>query len=131
MNNHNDGFVTNPQHTYTELVGVRLAQPLDGFKVHVTFTDGTERDIDLEQYLHGPIFEPIRNNPELFRSFFIDIDTIAWSNGADIAPETLYYGDQPAPWAVEETISRRPARKPRARPIAKSKTKRRVRAPAR
>ncbi|MBI3914420.1 MAG: DUF2442 domain-containing protein [Chloroflexi bacterium] len=118
------------------MVGVRTVKLLTGFTVHLTFTDGSEREIDLEQYLWGPVFEPIRSDLREFAQVFVDPigQTLAWPNGADIAPETLYYGDQPAPWAVKETISRRPARKPRARParpIAKSKTKRRVRAAAR
>ena len=58
--------------------------------MHFTFWDGTESDIDLDPYLHGPIFEPLRREPALFAAMYLDGDTIAWPNGADIAPETLY-----------------------------------------
>jgi hypothetical protein len=60
-----------------------------GFRIHVTFNDGTEASVDFEPWLDGPVFEPLKH-PATFRKFFIDGGTVSWSNGADIAPETLY-----------------------------------------
>ncbi len=82
-------------------VRVRSVKPLQGFKAMVGFDNGTQREIDLEPYLHGPVFEPIRNEPAMFRSMKIAGGTIAWQNGADIDPDVLYYGLKPA-W-MEET----------------------------
>ena len=62
----------------------------------VAFTDGTIREINLEPYLYGPIFEPIRNDPAFFRSMYVENETITWPNGADIDPDVLYYGHIPA-----------------------------------
>jgi hypothetical protein len=80
------------------LVRVRAVKPLEGFVVRLDFTDGTQRDVDLEPYLHGPIFAPIRDDPHVFRAVHVDQDagTIAWSNGADIDPDVLYRGLKPA-----------------------------------
>jgi hypothetical protein len=60
----------------------------------------------LEPYLVGPIFEPIKNDPAVFRSMKVRGNTIAWDNGADIDPDVLYYGLVPA-WM--ETAARHPA----------------------
>ena len=88
---------------YPELPTVTAVQVLEGFRVHIKFKDGLEKDIDLEPYLHGPVFEPIRNDPDFFRQVFVDPEgaTLAWPNEVDIAPETLYYENEPVPWMVE------------------------------
>ena len=69
------------------LVRVRSAEVLEGFEVRLEFEDGTQKEIDLELYLRGPIFEPIRNDPTVFRSMEIEGGTITWDNGAYIDPD--------------------------------------------
>ena len=59
------------------------------FRICVTFNDGTAETIDFQQWLEGPIFEPLKD-PAYFRRFFVEGGAVAWPNGADIAPETLY-----------------------------------------
>ena len=89
-------------------VRIRAATPLEGFKVHLEFTDNTTKDIDLQPYLHGPIFEPIRNDPRLFQSMKVDphMGTVVWENGADIDPDVLYQGLTPA-WMEEQPVDHR------------------------
>jgi hypothetical protein len=68
------------------------AKPLDGYKVHVRFEDGTAADVDLSYLLdYGGVFEPLRDL-DFFRRLRADSEagTIVWPNEADIAPETLY-----------------------------------------
>ena len=86
-----------------EFVRVRAVQVLDGFKVRLTFTDGSTKVIDLDVFLRGPVFEPIRNDPELFRAVRVDEEcgTIVWPNGADIDPDVWYFGLKPA-WMETE-----------------------------
>jgi hypothetical protein len=68
------------------------------------FEDDTQGEVDLEPYLHGPIFEPIRNDPDVFRSMKVEDGTISWDNGADIDPDVLYYGLTPA-WMEKSEYS--------------------------
>lgn len=87
-----------------KMVRVRSVEPLDGFRVRLGFTDGSSREIDLEPYLRGPVFEPIRGNAKVFREVSVDhrAGTIVWPNGADIDPDVLYLGLKPAWMETEE-----------------------------
>jgi hypothetical protein len=60
-----------------------------GFRIHFTFSDNLQGAIDLQGWLEGPIFEPLKDR-SYFQRFFIDGGTVVWPNGADTAPETLY-----------------------------------------
>lgn len=77
---------------------VRSAEVVNGFVVRCTFTDGTERLVDLEPFLRGPIFEELRRDPERFRELRVDpgLGTIVWPNGADVDPDVLYGSEAPA-----------------------------------
>ena len=65
------------------------AEYSDGYRIHLAFNDGTDPVVDFEEWLTGPVFEPLRD-VEYFKRFFIEAGTIVWPNGADIAPETLH-----------------------------------------
>lgn len=82
------------------MVRVSAVEVLEGFTVRLTFTDGAEKVMDLEPYLLGPVFQPLRGNPELFREVEVDpeLGTIVWPNGADLDPDVLYADGTPA-WA--------------------------------
>ena len=59
------------------------------YRIFLAFNDGVENTVDFSQWLHGSVFEPLEDQ-EYFKRFFLDGGTVAWPNGADIAPETLY-----------------------------------------
>ena len=71
------------------LPAVTKAKYVNDYLNEVKFNDGTKKVIDFEGWLTGPVFKPLRKK-DYFKKFFIDGPTIAWPNGADIAPETLY-----------------------------------------
>jgi hypothetical protein len=59
------------------------------FKIRLVFNDGVDGTIDFSDWLSGPVFEPLKD-PAYFARFFVEGGTVAWPNGADIAPETLH-----------------------------------------
>jgi len=71
------------------LPAVVQVKHVNGFRLHLVFNDGSVNTIDFRQWLNGPVFEPLKDE-SYFKRFFLDGDTVAWPNGADIAPETLY-----------------------------------------
>jgi hypothetical protein len=73
-------------------------EPLDGFTLRLRFSDAVERVVDLEGELWGPVFEPLRMDPELFRQVRVDhqLGTIVWPNGADMDPDVLRGAHDPA-----------------------------------
>ncbi|NBB81429.1 MAG: DUF2442 domain-containing protein [Verrucomicrobia bacterium] len=68
---------------------IEEAEYLDGHRVWLKFSDGSEGQIDLKNELDGPIFEPLKN-PEYFKQFTLEGHTLSWPNGADFAPEHLH-----------------------------------------
>ena len=71
------------------MLEVRQAKYIRDYIVEIEFGDSMVRVVDLAGELDGENFEPLRE-PEYFRSFFIDCNTLSWENGADFAPEYLF-----------------------------------------
>lgn len=73
-------------------IHVTDAKHIEGYKVEVAFNNGKRGIADLFEALHGPVFEPLKQ-PSAFSSFAVDeeLETLVWSNGADLAPEYIYF----------------------------------------
>ena len=73
------------------ILHVKEARYLHDYVIWLRFNDGAEGMVDLKEELYGEVFEPLRDM-ERFKSFKVDpdLETIAWENGADLAPEFLY-----------------------------------------
>jgi hypothetical protein len=92
--------------TGAEMIRVARVEPLDGYRLRVGFTNGEVRDIDVERYLRGPVFEPIRKDRAVFEAVTVDeeLGVVVWPNGADIDSAVLYGAREPA-WAEQEARS--------------------------
>ena len=86
------------------MVRVDRVRPMEGYRLRVAFTDGTERVVDVEPFLRGPMFDRVRNDRIFFETVEVDreLGTIVWPNGADIDPDVLYGSARPA-WMEQET----------------------------
>jgi prepilin-type processing-associated H-X9-DG protein len=69
---------------------VMRARHAGGYLVDVVFADGSRATLDLSRYAaRGGVFAPLAR-PDYFAQLFVDLHTLCWPNGADIAPERLY-----------------------------------------
>jgi hypothetical protein len=62
------------------------------YQIHLVFNDKKSGIIDLQKIIqsdHRPIFKELINL-EKFKKFKVDMDTIVWRNGLDLAPEFLH-----------------------------------------
>jgi hypothetical protein len=64
---------------------------LHNYQLWISFNDGSEGIVDLVSELWGTVFEPLKDLT-LFSQVKLDteLSTVAWPNGADLAPEFLY-----------------------------------------
>jgi Protein of unknown function (DUF2442) len=70
---------------------VTEVEPLSGFRLRLTFTDGLVREVDLSGDLWGPMAEPLQD-PGYFARVRVDpeLGTVVWPNGYDLDPDVLH-----------------------------------------
>ncbi len=75
------------EHGFVDIIGVRV---LGGYLLELTWADGAVTTVDVEPYLHGPAFEPLKD-PAVFAAVSVDSEagTVVWPNGADLSPVEL------------------------------------------
>jgi hypothetical protein len=74
------------------MIWVTEAKALPGFRLWVRFSDGTEGEIDLRDFIARdtrPVVIALRD-PLAFSALRVDMDTVVWNNGFDLAPEFLH-----------------------------------------
>ncbi len=71
---------------------IMQARYVKDYEVEVLFSNGRKGIADLSEALAGPVFEPLRDK-HIFAQLKIDdeLETIVWPNGADLAPEYVYF----------------------------------------
>jgi hypothetical protein len=73
------------------LVDVIRVRPLEGHRLWLRFTDGSEGVRDLSDIIthEGPMIEPLRD-VAYFNRVFIEMGVPTWPNGFDLDPINLY-----------------------------------------
>lgn len=63
---------------------------LPGYRLSLRFNNGESGEVDLSAELVGEVFEPLRD-AAMFATAYQHpmMRTVAWANGADLAPEFL------------------------------------------
>jgi hypothetical protein len=56
----------------SEFVDVTTVRVLGGYELELTWADGLVTTIDVEPYLYGPVFEPLRRDPAVFATVTVD-----------------------------------------------------------
>jgi Protein of unknown function (DUF2442) len=101
-----------PQQTVTktnQAIGIEPVAPwrvcslqaLSNWKLSVQFNDGLHGFVDLSDLINAPdpgIFFPLRD-PSYFAQAYLEYGAVAWPNGADLAPDSMYK-------AIKQTGSR-------------------------
>jgi hypothetical protein len=82
------------------LVGMAHVAVIGDHRLRLSFEDGTVGDVAFDERDWRGVFEPLAD-PDVFSQVRIEMGTIAWPNGLDMAPEPLY-----------EEASRHPAAQP-------------------
>lgn len=74
-----------------EIAHVTHVEVVDDHRLHLSFEDGVEGELDFANRDWRGVFEPLRD-PSYFKLVEVDpeLGTIVWPNGADLAPETLH-----------------------------------------
>ncbi|MBR4376811.1 MAG: DUF2442 domain-containing protein [Spirochaetia bacterium] len=73
------------------MIYVVSAEYAGDYKIKVKFNDSTSGIADFKQKVstdHRPIIRELKDI-KLFKNFWIEADTITWSNGVDFAPEFI------------------------------------------
>jgi hypothetical protein len=65
------------------------------FTLRLRLTDGTVVERDVAALLIGPVFERVKNDPNLFRAVRAEAGAVLWPNGADLCPDVLIWGGPP------------------------------------
>ena len=71
------------------MIAINSVQPLDNYKLLLTFNTNESKVFDMNEYLEHGLFTQLKSK-ELFDTVRISFDTIQWANGLDLCPEVLY-----------------------------------------
>ncbi len=73
------------------MIWVTDAKVLPDYRLRVRFSDGSEGDVDLKDFIQTdprPIVNALRDRAA-FSAIRVELDTVVWENGFDLAPEFL------------------------------------------
>ena len=70
-------------------LAIKDVKPVENYKLILIFADDSIKLFDMKPFLEKGRFKELKDK-ELFKTVKISFDTVEWSNGIDIDPETLH-----------------------------------------
>jgi Protein of unknown function (DUF2442) len=73
------------------MIWVTDAKVMPDFRLWIRFSDKTEGEVNLKEFIANdprPIVAGLRD-PVVFADMHVEMDTVVWANGFDLAPEFL------------------------------------------
>lgn len=77
------------------MLRIRTVEALRRHRLRLTLTNGDVVERDVGPALWGPVFEPVRSDPSVFRAVRAHRGAIEWPGGADLDPDVLIWGGPP------------------------------------
>jgi hypothetical protein len=74
------------------VIEVTHAEALPDYRLKLRFSDETGGEVDLRSFVmsdHRPTVQELRDGRK-FAAVRVEMDTVVWENGFDLAPEFLY-----------------------------------------
>jgi hypothetical protein len=74
-----------------EIVKIVGIERLEGYRLHLRFSDGTEGEHDFSEVVSmpGPMVAPLQNS-EFFGRAFLQVGNLTWPNGFDLDSIALH-----------------------------------------
>ena len=70
------------------ILRIQTVRYMGDYRLYLEFNSGDAGEVDLSADLDGPVFLPLRDR-KVFATVRLEGGTVAWPNGADLAPEYL------------------------------------------
>jgi hypothetical protein len=74
------------------MIWVTDAKALPDYRQWVRFSDNTDGEIDLKEFIASDARSTVAalRDQTAFSAIRVELDTVVWANGFDLAPEYLY-----------------------------------------
>ena len=68
---------------------VQSVHPTQDYLLEIVFNNNEKKYFDVKPYLNFGLFSELKDL-NLFKTVKVELGTVAWQNGLDICPDTLY-----------------------------------------
>lgn len=81
---------------------IHAVKPMQDYRLHLVFKNGEERMYDCKWLLEMGVFKELKHEG-YFNGARVSDGAVAWPNGQDLSPDTLYFGSKTAHSSAHES----------------------------